>query len=157
MLGSDAQKYANLRLLLVYMYAQAGKKLLFMVGEFGQWREWNHDTSLDWHLLAYAPHTGLQRWVADLNHLYCQTPALHEGDCNPAGFAWVDCNDAENSVVSFLRQGLSSQQSVLVVGNFTPVPRYNYRIGVPTCWYVARGVTSDARTTTERLWQPRRR
>jgi 1,4-alpha-glucan branching enzyme len=143
--GSDAQKYANLRLLLGYMYAQAGKKLLFMGGEFGQWREWNHDTSLDWHLLAYAPHTGLQRWVADLNHLYCQTPALHEGDCNPAGFAWVDCNDAENSVVSFLRQGLSSQQRVLVVGNFTPVPRFNYRIGVPRAGMWREVLNSDAR------------
>ena len=143
--GSDAQKYANLRLLLGYMYAQAGKKLLFMGGEFGQWREWNHDTSLDWHLLASAPHTGLQRWVADLNHLYCQTPALHEGDCNPAGFAWVDCNDAENSVVSFLRQGLSSQQSVLVVGNFTPVPHFNYRIGVPRAGMWREVLNSDAR------------
>ena len=143
--GSDAQKYANLRLLLGYMYAQAGKKLLFMGGEFGQWREWNHDTSLDWHLLAYAPHAGLQRWVADLNHLYCQTPALHEGDCNPAGFAWVDCNDAENSVVSFLRQGLSSQQSALVVGNFTPVPRFNYRIGVPRAGMWREVLNSDAR------------
>jgi len=143
--GSDTQKYANLRLLLGYMYAQAGKKLLFMGGEFGQWREWNHDTSLDWHLLTYAPHAGLQRWVADLNHLYCHTPALHEGDCNPAGFAWVDCNDTENSVVSFLRQGLSSQQSVLVVGNFTPVPRFNYRIGVPRAGMWREVLNSDAR------------
>jgi 1,4-alpha-glucan branching enzyme len=143
--GNDAQKYANVRLLLGYMYAQAGKKLLFMGGEFGQWREWNHDTSLDWHLLAYAPHAGLQRWVADLNHLYCQTPALHEGDCNPAGFAWVDCNDAESSVVSFLRQGISSQQSVLVVGNFTPVPRFNYRIGVPRAGMWCEVLNSDAR------------
>jgi 1,4-alpha-glucan branching enzyme len=143
--GNDAQKYANLRLLLGYMYAQDGKKLLFMGGEFGQWREWNHDTSLDWHLLAYAPHAGLQRWVADLNHLYCHTPALHEGDCNPVGFAWVDCNDTENSVVSFLRQGLSSQQSVLVVGNFTPVPRFNYRIGVPHAGMWREVLNSDAR------------
>ena len=143
--GSDAQKYANVRLLLGYMYAQAGKKLLFMGGEFGQWREWNHDTSLDWHLLTYAPHAGLQRWVADLNHLYCQTPALHEGDCNPAGFAWVDCNDAEHSVVSFLRQGLSSQESVLVVGNFTPVLRFNYQIGVPRAGMWREVLNSDAR------------
>src|SRR5262247_412429 len=143
--GPDLQKFANLRLLLGYMYAQAGKKLLFMGGEFGQWREWNHDTSLDWHLLAYAPHAGLQRWVADLNHLYCQTPALHEGDCNPAGFAWVDCNDAESSVVSFLRQGLSSRQSVLVVGNFTPVPRFNYRKGVPCAGMWREVLNSDAR------------
>jgi 1,4-alpha-glucan branching enzyme len=116
-----------------------------MGGELGQWREWNHDTSLDWHLLTHAPHAGLQRWVTDLNHLYCQTPALHEGDCNPAGFAWVDCNDAENSVVSFLRQGLSSRQSVLVVGNFTPVPRFNYRIGVPRAGMWREVLNSDAR------------
>jgi len=143
--GSDAQKYANLRLLLGYMYAQAGKKLLFMGGEFGQWREWNHDTSLDWHLLAYTPHTGLQRWVTDLNRLYCQTPALHEGDCDPAGFAWIDCNEAESSVLSFLRQGLSSRQSVLVVGNFTPEPRFNYRIGVSRAGMWREVLNSDAR------------
>jgi len=143
--GSDAQKYANLRLLLGYMYAQPGKKLLFMGGEFGQWREWNHDTSLDWHLLAYSPHAGLQRWVTDLNRLYCQTPALHERDCNPAGFAWIDCNDSDNSVLSFLRQGLPSRQSVLVVGNFTPVARFNYRIGVPHAGFWREVLNSDAR------------
>src|SRR6266581_4216190 len=125
--GSDTDKYANVRLLLGYMYAQPGKKLLFMGGEFGQWREWHHDTSLDWHLLAYAPHAGLQRWVQDLNRFYCSTPALAEGDCDPAGFAWVDCNDSTSSVLCFLRQGRASAPSVLVACNFTPMPRFRYR------------------------------
>jgi len=143
--GSDVDKYANLRLLLGYMYAQPGKKLLFMGGELGQWREWNHDMSLDWHLLADAPHAGLQRWVQDLNHLYCHTPALAEGDCDPAGFAWVDCNDATYSVLCFLRQGRSSVATVLVVCNFTPMPRFQYRVGAP-CGGVWREVlNSDAR------------
>jgi 1,4-alpha-glucan branching enzyme len=143
--GNDAQKFANLRLLLGYMYAQAGKKLLFMGGEFGQWHEWNHDASLDWHLLEYAPHTGLQRWVADLNHFYRHTPVLYAGDCDPAGFAWIDCNDVEHSVVSFLRQGKAPRDNVLVVCNFTPVPHLNYQIGAP-CGGVWREVlNSDAR------------
>lgn len=129
--GDDWQKFANLRLLLGYMYGQAGKKLLFMGAEIGQWREWNHDTSLDWHLLEYAPHQGLQRWVADLNRLYGQTPALYEGDCEPGGFAWVDCNDASSSILSFLRYGSTDTPTVLVVCNFTPVPRLGYRLGVP--------------------------
>ncbi|MBM3222896.1 MAG: 1,4-alpha-glucan branching protein GlgB [Candidatus Tectomicrobia bacterium] len=129
--GSDWDKYANLRLLLGYMYAQPGKKLLFMGGEFGQWREWNHDTSLDWHLLASPAHAGLQRWVRDLNYLYCSTPALYEGDCQPEGFSWVDCNDASNSVLCFLRQGRTTRHAILVVCNFTPVPRAHYRVGVP--------------------------
>jgi 1,4-alpha-glucan branching enzyme len=129
--GSDWDKFANLRLLLGYMYAQPGKKLLFMGGEFGQWREWNHDSSIDWHLLAYPAHAGLQRWVQDLNRLYVTTPALHEGDCDPAGFAWVDCNDAASSILCFVRQGHSDPTTVLIACNFTPVPRSPYRVGVP--------------------------
>jgi len=143
--GSDVDKYANLRLLLGYMYAQPGKKLLFMGGEFGQWQEWHHDASLDWHLLAYPPHAGLQRWVRDLNRLYRSIPALAEGDCDPAGFAWVDCNDATSSVLCFLRQGHSDSTTVLVVCNGTPVPRFGYRVGAP-CGGVWREVlNSDAR------------
>jgi len=143
--GSDTDKYANVRLLLGYMYAQPGKKLLFMGGEFGQWREWHHDTSLDWHLLAYAPHAGLQRWVQDLNRFYCSIPALAEGDCDPAGFAWVDCNDSTSSVLCFLRQGRASAPSVLVACNFTPMPRFRYRVGA-SCSGVWREVlNSDAR------------
>jgi len=129
--GSDWDKFANLRLLLGYMYAQPGKKLLFMGGEFGQWREWNHDRSLDWHLLASPAHAGLQRWVQDLNRLYVTTPALHEGDCDPAGFAWVDCNDTASSILCFVRQGHADPTTVLIVCNFTPVVRLHYRVGVP--------------------------
>ena len=144
--GSDRQQYANLRLLLGYMYAQPGKKLLFMGGEFGQWREWNHEASLDWHLLESAPHAGLQQWVTDLNELYRQTPALYERDCEPEGFAWIEVNDAENSVVSFLRQGQVPQSPVLVVCNFTPVPRPNYRVGAPYGGMWCEVLNSDART-----------
>jgi 1,4-alpha-glucan branching enzyme len=129
--GDDWQKFANLRLLYGYMYAQAGKKLLFMGGEFGQWNEWNHDTSLDWHLAEYPLHKGLQRWVRDLNTTYRAEPALHQFDCDPAGFEWVDINDSEQSVISLLRKGRSPDDTVLVVCNFTPVPRHNYRVGVP--------------------------
>jgi 1,4-alpha-glucan branching enzyme len=129
--GDDWQKFANMRLLFGYMYTQPGKKLLFMGGEFGQWREWHHDESLDWHLLAYAPHAGLQRWIEDLNGLYRSEPALYELDTHPAGFEWIDCNDAPASVVSCLRKGRSTEAVVLIVCNFTPIPRPNYRVGVP--------------------------
>jgi 1,4-alpha-glucan branching enzyme len=143
--GNEMQQHANLRLLLGYMYAQPGKKLLFMGGEFGQRQEWNHEASLDWHLLEYAPHASLQRWVTDLNAFYCQTPALYEGDCEARGFTWIDCNDVESSVVSFLRQGQASQGCLLVVCNFTPVPRLNYRVGVPREGVWREVLNSDAR------------
>jgi 1,4-alpha-glucan branching enzyme len=142
--GDDWQKFANLRLLLGYMYAQAGKKLLFMGGEFGQWNEWYHETSLDWHLLAYAPHAGMQRWVADLNRLYSHEPALYEHDCNAAGFVWVDCNDIDRSILCFLRQGHAPQATMLVVCNFTPVARQNYRVGVPHGGFWREMLNSDA-------------
>jgi 1,4-alpha-glucan branching enzyme len=146
MAGDDWQKFANLRLLLGAMYAQPGKKLLFMGGEFGQWREWAHDGSLDWHLLHYAPHAGLQRWVADLNRVYRTTPALYTQDHHPAGFAWIDCNDADSSVVSWLRYGSTPADFILIVTNYTPMPRHNYRIGVPRggMWHEA--LNSDATT-----------
>ncbi len=142
--GYDWQKFANLRLLLGYMYAQPGKKLLFMGGEFGQWNEWNHDASLAWHLLEYAPHAGLQRWVEDLNRLYCSEPALYEQDCDGTGFEWIDCNDTEHSVLSFLRKGRSASESILVVCNFTPVPRHNYQVGVPRGGFWQELLNSDA-------------
>ncbi|MBI2832282.1 MAG: 1,4-alpha-glucan branching protein GlgB [Chloroflexi bacterium] len=129
--GDHWHKFANLRLLLGYMYAQPGKKLLFMGGEFGQWREWNYDSSLDWHLLAYAPHQTLQKWVNDLNTAYRSEPALHEADCEPAGFEWIDGTDAEHSVIIFLRKGRSTGDVILIACNFTPVPRFDYRVGVP--------------------------
>jgi 1,4-alpha-glucan branching enzyme len=142
--GDEWRQFANLRLLLGYMYAQSGKKLLFMGGEFGQRNEWNHDASLDWHLLEYAPHAGLQRWVTDLNRLYCSEPALFEPDCHERGFEWIDCNDSENSVVSFLRQGRSSLETLLVVCNFTPVTRQEYRIGAPSEGFWREVLNSDA-------------
>ena len=142
--GDAWQKFANLRLLFGYMYAQPAKKLLFMGGEFGQWNEWHHEASLDWHLLDYPTHAGLQRWVADLNRLYRTEPALHERDCEPSGFAWVDCNDTDRSILCFLRQGASPDAHVLVVCNFTPQERYNYRVGVPYGGFWREILNSDA-------------
>jgi 1,4-alpha-glucan branching enzyme len=129
--GDVWQKFANLRLLYGYMYTQPGKKLLFMGGEFGQWNEWAHDRSLDWNLLEYPTHAGLQRWVRDLNTAYRGERALHELDCDPAGFEWVDANDSEQSVLSFMRKGKAPGDVLVAVLNFTPVPRHNYRVGVP--------------------------
>jgi 1,4-alpha-glucan branching enzyme len=129
--GDEWQKFANLRLLYGFMFGHPGKKLLFMGGEFGQWSEWNHDTSLDWHLLEHPFHAGLARWVRDLNTLYRGQASLYEVDFDPTGFEWVDCNDFERSVVSFIRKAKDPGNVVLFVCNFTPVPRQNYRVGVP--------------------------
>jgi 1,4-alpha-glucan branching enzyme len=129
--GDEWQRFANQRLLLGYMYGQPGKKLLFMGGEFGQEREWNHDIGLDWHLLDYPSHQGLRRWVADLNALYQTSPPLYEYDLDQQGFQWLDCDDAERSVVSLLRKGRSPGDVMIVACNFTPVPRHGYRVGVP--------------------------
>jgi len=142
--GDDWQKFANLRLLLGYMYAQPGKKLLFMGGEFGQWWEWNHDSSLDWHLLTFPPHSSLQRWVEDLNRLYRSESVLHELEFDPAGFEWVDCSDFERSVISFIRKGRSTGDIILVVCNFTPMPRFNYRVGAPRGGFWREVLNSDA-------------
>ncbi|MEM0358592.1 MAG: 1,4-alpha-glucan branching protein GlgB [Candidatus Hadarchaeales archaeon] len=142
--GDVWQKFANLRLLFGYMYGHPGKKLLFMGGEFGQWREWVHDESLEWHALEYEDHRGLQRWVRDLNHLYRREPSLHELDFEPEGYEWVDFKDVEQSVISFLRKGRNSPP-ILVVCNFTPVPRYGYRIGVPQGGFWREVLNSDAR------------
>ena len=128
--GDDWQKFASLRLLFGYMWTHPGKKLLFMGGEFGQRREWQHDESLEWHVLQYPLHAGVQRWVRDLNRLYRDTPALYELDFSDAGFSWIDCDDADVSVISFLRRDRSGGV-VVVACNFTPVPRERYRIGVP--------------------------
>jgi 1,4-alpha-glucan branching enzyme len=142
--GDAWQKLANVRALLGYMYGQPGKKLLFMGGELGQWAEWNHDTSLDWHLLDEPPHAGLQRWVADLNQVYRDQPALYQVDFDPAGFEWVDANDWEGSIVSFIRHDRARQGSILVVTNFTPVVRKSYRVGVPDRGVWAELLNSDA-------------
>jgi 1,4-alpha-glucan branching enzyme len=142
--GQGSQRFANLRLLLAALYAQPGKKLLFMGGEFGQGLEWSHERSLDWHLLRVGLHTGVQAWVEDLNRQYRELPALHALDCAPAGFEWVDCRDAEKAVVSFLRRGAAGDPPVLVVLNFTPVPRTNYRVGVPRAGHWREVLNSDA-------------
>jgi 1,4-alpha-glucan branching enzyme len=126
------------------MYAHPGKKLLFMGGEFGQRREWAHEESLDWDLLQFPEHQGVQCWLKHLHILYRGEPALHELDCEPAGFEWVDCTDWEKSVISFLRKGKTSGDCILVVCNFTPVTRYNYRVGVPRGGYWKEMLNSDA-------------
>jgi 1,4-alpha-glucan branching enzyme len=143
--GDPWQKFANLRLLYAYMFAQPGKKMLFMGDEFGQWREWDHEGSLDWDLLEGPAHAGLQRWVGDLNRSYRAEPALHEGDCTSRGFEWVDCCDSEQSTLSWLRHGISISETILVVCNFTPVVRRNYRVGVPISGYWRELLNSDAK------------
>jgi 1,4-alpha-glucan branching enzyme len=142
--GDNWQKFANLRLLYGYMFGHPGKKLLFMGDEFGQWAEWNHDSSLDWHLLEYPLHQGLLRWVRDLNTFYRGQPSIFEIDFDAAGFEWVDCTDSERSVVSFLRKGSGSGELTLFVCNFTPVPRQNYRVGVPFEGHWLEMLNSDA-------------
>ncbi len=113
------------------MYSQSGKKLLFMGGEIGQWSEWNHDSSVDWNLLRYEPHQGMQRWVSDLNHFYRHEPALYELDFSPDGWQWIDADDSDNSILTYMRYGKNREAPVLVACNFTPVPRRGYRVGVP--------------------------
>jgi 1,4-alpha-glucan branching enzyme len=142
--GDVWQKFANLRLLLGYMYAQPGKKLLFMGGEIGQWTEWNHESSVEWHLLDYPNHDSLRRWVDELNWLYKREPALHELDLESGGFEWIDANDAENNVLSFIRKGRSTQDIILVLCNFTPVPRHSYRVGAPRGGFWRELLNSDA-------------
>ncbi len=129
--GDEWQKRANLRLLLASQWAQPGKKLLFMGGELGQRSEWHHETSLEWHLLEDPGHAGIHHLVRRLNDLYLHEPALHRHDFDPTGFEWVDCNDVENSVLSFLRKTPGSTRSILCVFNMTPLVRRNYRCGVP--------------------------
>jgi 1,4-alpha-glucan branching enzyme len=141
--GDDWRQFANLRLLFGHMWTHPGKKLLFMGGEFGQRREWGHDDALEWWALDNDLHSGVQRWVEDLNSLYRSEPALHELDFDAAGFAWIDCNDSEASVLSFLRKARDGSL-LLVVGNFTPVPRENYLVGVPRAGFWRERLNSDA-------------
>ncbi|MEO8201942.1 MAG: 1,4-alpha-glucan branching protein GlgB [Gemmatimonadota bacterium] len=129
--GDPWRKFANLRLLFGNMFSQPGKKLLFMGGEIGVLAEWNHDGTIDWDLLEDPLHRGVQHWVADLNALYAREPALHLLDCEPGGFAWIDCNDDEQSVLTLLRRAGPEDPALLFAMNFTPVPRPAYRIGVP--------------------------
>src|SRR5579864_890875 len=142
--GDDWQKFANLRLLYGWMYAQPGKKLLFMGGEFGQWKEWDHDQSLDWHLLDLPMHGGLRLWVGDLNRILREEKALHELDFDPAGFSWIDANDSDNSVLSLMRRARNPSDMLVAVFNFTPVPRNNYGIGVPQGGHWRELLNSDA-------------
>jgi 1,4-alpha-glucan branching enzyme len=141
--GDRWQKFANLRLFYTYMYGHPGKKLLFMGSDLGQWTEWNEDDSLPWHLLEEPDHAGLQRFVKDLNTLYRNEPALSECDFDPKGFDWLDFNDAENSVISFQRRA-ENGTTLLFICNFTPVPRENYRIGVPLAGHYNEILNSDA-------------
>jgi 1,4-alpha-glucan branching enzyme len=142
--GDVWQKHATLRALYGFMYGHPGKKLLFMGAEIGQWREWNHDRSLDWHLLDEPAHAGLRSYVQALNRVYHAEPALHEVDFDAAGFSWIDCNDNENSVVSFARFARDRRDFVVVILNFTPVTRADYRIGVPEAGHYAEIVNSDS-------------
>ena len=145
MAGDDWQKFANLRLLFGGMFAQPGQKLLFMGAEFAQWAEWDHDRSLDWHLAEHAPHSGMQQWVADLNNVYRSEPALHELNCDPAGFEWIDANDSQQSVLAFVRKSAGAKDLILAVCNFTSVPRVDYRVGVPRGGFWKELLNSDAR------------
>ncbi len=130
--GDRWQKFANLRAYFAFQYTQPGKKLLFMGSEFAQEREWNHDQSLDWHVLDDPMHAGMRRLVTDLNRLYCNWPALHELDCEAEGFSWIDCQDCENSIIAYLRRAANGEDFAVTVCNFTPVVRHDYRIGVPS-------------------------
>jgi 1,4-alpha-glucan branching enzyme len=145
MSGDDWQKLANLRLLLGYQYLHPGKKLLFMGSEFGQWKEWDHESSLDWDLLQYDRHRGIRDWVSDLNRFYRSEPALYRKDFETGGFQWVDCSDYQNSIIAFLRKGDEEDARILAVCNFTPGPRHNYRIGVPASGVWMELLNSDAK------------
>jgi 1,4-alpha-glucan branching enzyme len=142
--GDEWQQFANLRLLYGYMWGHPGKKLLFMGSEFGQRREWQHEESLEWHVLQYPLHAGVQKWMRDLNRYYRDTPALYELDFSPEGFEWVDVNDWEASVIAFLRKPRAQGREVLVVCNFTPLVRENYRVGVPRGGFWRERLNSDA-------------
>jgi 1,4-alpha-glucan branching enzyme len=142
--GNGLQKMANLRLLFGYLYTHPGKKLLFMGGEVGQWAEWSHEGSVEWHLLQYQSHYGVWKWVSDLNNVYRNEPAMHELDFDRTGFEWVDFSDHEQSVISFIRQGSSTREVLLVVCNFTPLARHDYRVGVPAGGWWKELLNSDA-------------
>ena len=142
--GDRWQQFANLRLYFGFMWAHPGKKLLFMGGEFGQQAEWNHDSELDWAALADGGHLGVKRLVGDLNRLYRTLPALHECDCEPRGFEWIDFEDHEQSVLAFVRRGRDADAILLAILNFTPVPRHGYRVGVPRAGHYAEVLNTDA-------------
>jgi 1,4-alpha-glucan branching enzyme len=142
--GDYWQKFANLRLMFGYQYTTPGKPLLFMGGEFGQWTEWNHDGELDWALLSFPKHDGLRRLIGDLNAMYRREPALHELDFDSAGFSWIQADDAANSTYAWVRHAKADREQVVVVLNMTPVPRHNYRVGVPRPGFYREILNSDA-------------
>jgi 1,4-alpha-glucan branching enzyme len=142
--GDEWQRFANLRAYFGFMWGHPGKKLLFMGGEFAQLREWNHDFSLDWHLLQNRFHGGMQKLVRDLNTAYCTLPALHERDCEPSGFKWIVGDDQDKSILAFARFGDTEGEVAIVVSNFTPVPRKSYRVGVPCAGFYREVVNTDS-------------
>jgi 1,4-alpha-glucan branching enzyme len=143
--GDEWQRFANLRLLFAWMHAQPGKKMLFMGGDIAQWSEWDHDRSLDWHVLDNPSHAAYQRWVEEMNKAHRDLPALHELDMRPGGFEWIDCCDTENCVVSLMRTSTSAPRDVVVaVFNFTPIPRHNYQVGFPRGGHWREILNSDA-------------
>jgi 1,4-alpha-glucan branching enzyme len=142
--GDMWQQFANLRSLYGYMFTHPGKKLIFMGGEFGQWDEWNHDKSIDWHLLKFTPHKSLQRFVMDLNRIYRSEPSLHEIDFHHKGFSWIDFHDTDHSIISFMRYAKDPDDFLVIVCNFTPVPRTGYRVGVPSDCFYREILNSDA-------------
>jgi 1,4-alpha-glucan branching enzyme len=142
--GDMWQQFANLRLLYAYQYAHPGKKLLFMGQELAQRHEWSEAHSLDWHLLQYDSHRGIQKLVGDLNRLYAAEPALHQVEFDWHGFEWIDANDADNSVLSFIRRGKNPEDLIVAIINATPVPREGYRLGVPNSGFYREIMNTDA-------------
>ncbi len=142
--GDMWQKFANLRALYGFMFTHPGKKLLFMGNEIGQWDEWNHDRSLDWHLLKYTPHKCLQKYIMDLNFIYNSEPSLYELDYNYKGFEWIDFRDSDSSIISFIRKAKNQEDHLVIICNFTPVPRENYRFGVPSLCFYKEILNSDS-------------
>jgi 1,4-alpha-glucan branching enzyme len=142
--GDEWQRFANLRVLLTYQMTSPGKKLLFMGGEIGQSHEWREREEMPWHLLQWPGHQGIQRLVRDLNRLYSDVPALHDLDFSAEGFSWIDCRDADQSVISWLRYTRNGSFAVVLL-NLTPVPRQNYSIGVPTAGEYRELLNSDSR------------
>ncbi|MEK7749309.1 MAG: alpha amylase C-terminal domain-containing protein, partial [Bacteroidota bacterium] len=142
--GDEWQKFANLRLLYGLMFGFPGKKLLFMGAEIGQWNEWNHEASIDWHLVQYERHQGIRRWIEDLNKVYADEKALHEVDFHYSGFEWIDFTDSAGSIISFIRKSAENRSWMLVVCNLTPVPRQGYRIGIPEAGIYHEILNSDS-------------
>ena len=143
--GDEWQKFANLRMFFAWMYGHPGKKLLFMGGELGQWREWNHDRALDWDLTNLPKHDGLRRLVQHLNYVYRSEPALWDMDDSHEGFEWIDFHDSDNSVVAFLRRSREGELLIFAV-NATPIVRYNYRLGVPNDGFYREIINTDGET-----------